>query len=87
MRIGYFKIKRKEQLPGVLRWAGLMVLDPSIIPLPMPFIEVVTGCDVEYISARVLHPRRSEERSRLPLVRKGTRGRELARGSRYEAAQ
>ena len=43
--------KAVRALPGVLRAAGLMVPDPSIIPPPTPFIEVVTtGCVAEYIA-------------------------------------
>lgn len=42
---------RKCRLPGVLRCAGLMVPDPSIMLPPMPFIEVVTGWEVvEYMA-------------------------------------
>lgn len=42
---------RKCRLPGVLRCAGLMVPDPSIMLPPMPFIDVVTGWEVvEYMA-------------------------------------
>lgn len=37
-------------IPGVFSAAGLMVPEPSsIMPLPMPFIEEETGCEVEYM--------------------------------------
>lgn len=40
----------ERSLPGVLRCAGLMVPDPSIMLPPIPFIEVVTGWVVEYMA-------------------------------------
>lgn len=45
----------EENLPGVFNAAGLMV--PSIIPLPMPFIDdVVAGTVAEYMVANVANP-------------------------------
>ncbi len=41
----------KGNLPGVFSAAGLMV--PSIMPLPIPFIDGVTGT-VEYMVASVV---------------------------------
>jgi len=44
----------KEALPAVFRAAGLMVPDPSIMSLPMPFSDVDTGCEVEYMARGLL---------------------------------
>ena len=57
---------RKRNVPGVFRAAGLMVPEPSIMSLPMPFIEVVTGCDVEYITANYSPPRKVPRLSHRP---------------------
>lgn len=43
--------RRGIVVPGVFRWAGLMVPDPSTPwDPPIPFIEVVTGRVVEYMA-------------------------------------
>jgi len=41
----------KVAIPGVFSAAGLMVPEPSIMSGLIPFIELETGCDVEYIMA------------------------------------
>ena len=45
---------RKVMVPGVFNAAGLIVPEPSIIPLLIPFIEDDTGCDVEYMTSNKL---------------------------------
>ena len=43
--------KERVMIPGVFSAAGLMVPEPSIMSGLIPFIELETGCDVEYIMA------------------------------------
>lgn len=41
----------KVVIPGVFSAAGLMVPEPSLMSGLIPFTELETGCDVEYIMA------------------------------------
>lgn len=43
--------KERVTIPGVFSAAGLMVPEPSVMSGLIPFIELETGCDVEYIMA------------------------------------
>jgi hypothetical protein len=52
---GYMRQKgykrEKMMIPDVSRAAGLIVPEPSIMSGLIPFIELETGCDAEYIMA------------------------------------
>lgn len=45
------RLSKGRVIPVVFSAAGLMVPDGSIMSLPMPFIDVETGCDAEYMVA------------------------------------
>ena len=56
-----------------------MVPDPSIMLVPIPFIDVETGCDVVYMMANYFSGRQSVGKVVAPrvLVREGTRHQSL----------
>lgn len=71
----------RSLIPGVFSAAGLMVPDPSIISLPMPFIEVETGWGAEEYMTTNCSSFRQETVARAVaptvLVREGARSRLL----------
>lgn len=46
------EVGRKEVLPALFNAAGLIVPEPAIMSVPMPFADVETGCEVEYMAGR-----------------------------------
>lgn len=72
---------KRSILPGVFSAAGLMVPEPSIISLPMPFIDVETGWGAEeYMSTNCSSFRqKAVARAVAPtvLVRESARSRSL----------
>jgi len=51
--------KERDLLPALFNAAGLIVPGPAKMSLPMPFADVETGCEVEYMAGRSTRDGRS----------------------------
>jgi len=76
-----YEVGRKDVLPALFNAAGLIVPEPAIMSVPMPFADVETGCEVEYMAGR------STRTARRGSARRGRWRRERrARGKSWVAA-